>query len=85
MKKLSLLEGAKDHLHEQIITQIPGIDEWLTTEQAARYLGVSAASLRNMTSNGQIPYYKLGKRNRYRLPELRELLLLTRKGEAYGI
>ncbi len=60
-------------------------DEWLTTDQAARYLGLSPASLRNMTSNGQIPYYKLGKRNRYRLPELRELLLLTRKGEAYGI
>ena len=61
------------------------LDEWLTTDQAARYLGVSPAVLRNMTSNGQIPYYKLGKRNRYRLPELRELLLLTRKGEAYGI
>lgn len=61
------------------------LSEWLTTEQAARYLGLSPASLRNMTSNGQIPFYKLGNRNRYRLVELREILLSSRRGESYGI
>lgn len=60
-------------------------NEWLTTDQAAKYLGISSASLRNMTSNGQIPFYKLGNRNRYRLPELRNILVSTRRGEAYGI
>jgi excisionase family DNA binding protein len=58
--------------------------EWLTTEQAADYLGLSVASLRNMTSNGQVPYYKLGNRNRYRLPELRQLLLSGKRGSHYG-
>jgi excisionase family DNA binding protein len=53
---------------------------WLNTEQAADYLGVSVGSLRNMTSNGQIPYYKLGRRNRYRLPDLHELLLSEKRG-----
>lgn len=58
-------------------------NEWLTTEQAAKYLGLSVPSLRNMSSNGKIPFYKLGKRNRYRLIELRELLLSERRG-SYG-
>jgi len=60
--------------------------EWLTSEEASEYLGIPVESLRNMTSNGKIPYYKVpGTRsNRYRQAELRELLLQSRKGEAYG-
>jgi excisionase family DNA binding protein len=53
---------------------------WMTTEQAARYLGVPLGSLRNMTSNGQIRYYKLGRRNRYKLSDLHELLLSGKRG-----
>jgi excisionase family DNA binding protein len=41
--------------------------EWMTTEQAAEYLGLSVGSLRNMTSNGHVTYYKLQNRNRYRI------------------
>ncbi|MFN7684602.1 MAG: helix-turn-helix domain-containing protein [Oligoflexia bacterium] len=55
-------------------------NEWLNTEQAAEYLGISAGSLRNMTSNGHVPYYKLGRRNRYRRPDLHELLLSEKRG-----
>ncbi len=58
--------------------------EWLDTNQAAQYLGISPAVLRNMTSNGKVPFYKLGRRNRYRLPELRELLLSEKRGSSYG-
>lgn len=58
-----------------VVTAISPNPECLNTEQAAAYLGISSASLRNMTSNGKVPFYKLGRRNRYRLPELRELLL----------
>jgi excisionase family DNA binding protein len=68
--------------------EIPGSltsTEWFTTEQAARYLGLSEAALRNMTSNGQVPYYKLGRRNRYRVPELRELLLSRKRGGIHGL
>lgn len=58
--------------------------EWLTTVEAASYLGISEGSLRNMTSNGKVPYHKLGRRNRYRLADLRELLLAQKRGGSYG-
>lgn len=54
--------------------------EWFTTEEAAEYLRISPASLRNMTSNGLVPYYKLGKRNRYLKEELKKLLLSQKRG-----
>lgn len=57
--------------------------EWLTTQEAADYLKIPVGSVRNMTSNGQIPYHKLGNRNRYSLTELRKLLL-GQRGVFYG-
>lgn len=56
--------------------------EWLSTAEAADYLGVPVGSLRNLTSNGKVPYYKVpGTRlNRYLRTELRELLLRERRG-----
>lgn len=62
------------------------IQEWLTTDEAAEYLRVSIGSLRNMTSNGKIPFYKIpGTRlNRYRLADLRELLLSEKRGGFHG-
>ncbi len=54
--------------------------EWLDTVEAAKFLRVSVATLRNMTSNGLIPYYKLGRRNRYKRSDLRSLLLQNRRG-----
>lgn len=54
--------------------------ECLDTEMAARYLKVSVGSLRNMTSNGQVPVCKLGGRNRYRIEDLRRLLQNRREG-----
>ena len=56
------------------------LDDWLTTEEAATYLRISPAALRNMTSNGQIPYYKLGRRNRYSKQELKELVSAQKRG-----
>ncbi|MFN8846388.1 MAG: helix-turn-helix domain-containing protein [Bdellovibrionales bacterium] len=53
---------------------------WLDSIEAARFLKVSVPMLRNMTSNGQIPFYKLGRRNRYRADELEVLLLKERRG-----
>ena len=58
--------------------------EWLTTDEAAAYLKVSVGSLRNMTSNGRVIYYKLEGRNRYRLSDLRDLLLSQKRGGLYG-
>jgi excisionase family DNA binding protein len=58
--------------------------EWLNTEQAADYLSLTVGALRNMTSNGQIPYHKLGNRNRYSVIELRQLLLSNKRGVRHG-
>ena len=60
-------------------------EEWLTAIEAAEYLKVCVPSLRNMTSNGLIPYYKLGGRNRYLKSDLRELLLSQKRGGSRGI
>ncbi len=60
------------------------IEEWLDTTQAAAYLKLTVGALRNMTSNGQVPYHKLGKRNRYRVDDLRQLLLSQKRGVIYG-
>jgi excisionase family DNA binding protein len=54
--------------------------EWLTTEEAADYLRISVKSLLNMCSNGKVSYYKWQRRNRYKMTELRELLLKERRG-----
>lgn len=58
--------------------------EWLTSKQAAHYLQVSEGTLRNMVSNGMIPYTKLGRSNRYSLNELRQLLLSKKRGALHG-
>lgn len=56
---------------------------WLNSEQAAVYLGVSVETLRNLVCNGQIPYYKFGRRNRYILSELDQLLRSKPMGERF--
>jgi excisionase family DNA binding protein len=58
--------------------------EWLTSAEAAQYLGVSTAQLMNLTSSGKVPYYKFGRSNRYLVSELRKLLMSHPKGERYG-
>jgi excisionase family DNA binding protein len=54
--------------------------EILNTKEAADFLGVSAASLLNLSSNGKIPFYKFQRRNRYLRSELLQLLLAERRG-----
>ena len=59
-------------------------EEWVDSKTAARYLKISDRTLYNLTSNGKIVYYKFGRRNRYRLSELKKLLLAQRRGGFYG-
>ena len=56
------------------------IGEWLTSDEAAAFLKISPATLRNLTSTGKIPFYKFGRRNRYNKYELTRMLLSSRKG-----
>lgn len=49
-------------------------DEWLTSAEAAGYLKITEATLRNMVCYGKITCYKLGRCNRYLKSDLRSLL-----------
>lgn len=54
--------------------------EWMNSDEAAQFLRVSVKTLRNMTSSGQIPYSKLGNRNRYSKKRLEALLMKNHRG-----
>ena len=54
--------------------------EWLTTLEAANYLRISASRLYELCSLGKVPYYKFGRSNRFRKDELRDLLMIERRG-----
>lgn len=58
--------------------------EWMTSEEAAQFLRISAAQLRNLASNGKVPYHKLGRLNRYHRGELQDLLQKNKRGGQYG-
>ena len=58
--------------------------EWLTSKEAADYLRISEGTLRNMASNGRIPYAKLGRSNRYSRSQLNQLLLSNKRGALNG-
>jgi excisionase family DNA binding protein len=49
--------------------------EWLSTEEAAHFLSVSANALRIMVHRDQIRVFKLGRRLRFRLQDCRQLFL----------
>lgn len=50
--------------------------EWLTSDEAAEFLGISVGSLRNKICNGLMkPSAKLGRLNRFHIRDLEELLL----------
>lgn len=58
---------------------------WLTTKEAASYLGMSENAFRIFVSREKIPSYKLGKRSvRYNRKDLDGLLTINLKGELYG-
>jgi excisionase family DNA binding protein len=54
--------------------------EWMNADEAASYLRISKGALRNLTSNGHIPFCKLGRRVRYLRSELQALLLANHRG-----
>lgn len=49
--------------------------EWLTTNEAAKFLGVSANALRIMVYRGQVPVFKFGRRLRFRLRDCQALFV----------
>ena len=58
------------------MTDAPTASPWLTTEQAAAYLSMSAGTLRNWRMNGQGPRYSVvGRIVRYHRDQLDAFLL----------
>lgn len=53
---------------------------WMTTEEVAQYLRVSKSVVYNLTSNGYLPYYKIGGRNRFLKSEIDELIFQQKIG-----
>lgn len=54
------------------------IREWLTTKEAAHFLGVTENALRIMVYRNQIPVYKFGRRLRFKFLDC--LTLFNKKG-----
>ena len=52
--------------------------EILTSKDAADFLRLSLGSFMNMVGEGQIPVYRIGRRNRYLRSELSELFFQSR-------
>jgi len=47
--------------------------EWLSTQQAARYLSISENALRIMVHRGQIGAFKIGRRLRFKFSDCQKL------------
>lgn len=59
------------------------IQNWLTTKEAALYLGISENAFRVRVSRYKVPKYKLGKRSvRFKVSDLNSMLMIckTNKG-----
>ncbi len=56
-------------------------NDWLTTEQAANLLSISANALRIMVYRRQIPVYRMRRRLRFKLIDC---VSLIKKGETNG-
>ncbi len=59
-------------------------NRYINTKDAAAYLCVSVGRLWNMCSNGLVPFYKLGRSNRYKIQDLENFLANSRRGPKYG-
>ena len=59
-------------------------EEFVDANATALYLKIPVQTVRNMTSNGKLPYYKFGRLVRYRICDLRRLLLDQARGVHYG-
>lgn len=55
-------------------------EKWFEQAEAANYLRMTKKALYNLCSQGKIKYYKIGRRNRYLLEDLRKLSLSNPKG-----
>ena len=72
--------GLIDMVKTTIIRKDAQTSKWLDSTKAAAYLDISEGQLRNKTSNGEIPFYKFNKLNRYKRSDLDALLSKDKRG-----
>lgn len=65
----------------EIDNEMEKCEIWFNSEEAAEFLKIDRGTLLNFVSNGIVPYYKLGRSNRYLKSELEKMLRTNPKGE----
>jgi excisionase family DNA binding protein len=65
---------------ERIENKVGIQTKWLNSKEAADYLRVTVNQLYNLTSNGTLIYYKLGRSNRFNIFDLDEYLFRNIRG-----
>ncbi len=58
-----------------VFFEIQNSKEWLTTKEAARFLGVTPNAVRIMVYRNQIQTFKFGRRLRFRLRDCQALFI----------
>lgn len=54
--------------------KMPQAETWWTSQETADYLRIEYKTLLNLTSTGQIPYYKFNKKNLYKPSDIMALV-----------
>lgn len=80
LKEICTYFGIIDMVKLMIIRKDAQTSEWLDSTKAAAYLDISEGQLRNKVSNGEIPYYKWNRLNKYKRSELDALLSKEKRG-----
>ena len=46
------------------------IEKWVSLEEIADHMGISKDTIRNYIKKEQIPYYRIGKQNKFKISEI---------------
>ena len=61
-----------NELENQVAEQMP--EKWVNLEDIAEYLSVSTDTVRTWIKNGKLPFYRAGKRYKFKISEVDEWL-----------
>lgn len=73
LKKLNGIENQLRLLQKGELSTPP---DWLTVEEAAKYLNLTKNTIYGKVSTGKLPYYKAGKKLHFRKSELHKIVEL---------
>ncbi len=70
-----ILQSAKHMSNEnEIITNEAMPEKWVNLEDIAEHLSVSTDTVRNWIKDGKLPFYRAGKRYKFKISEVDEWL-----------